>query len=133
MLSSEHQEQVLLFQWASLNEAIYPELKNLFAVPNGGKRPQKRGSNGKMYSPTAVRLKAEGLKAGVPDVFLDVPKGNYHGLRIEMKYGKNTTTPEQKNWIERLSKYGYYVAICHSFEEAQSIILAYLKSKNREE
>lgn len=30
---SEAQEQVLLFQWAKLQENVYPELKLLFHIP----------------------------------------------------------------------------------------------------
>ena len=38
---SEAQEQVLLFQWAKMQENVYPELKLLFHIPNGGKRNLK--------------------------------------------------------------------------------------------
>lgn len=53
---SESQEQIYLFQWAELNRRRMPELGLLFHVPNGGKRSMA----------TARRLKAEGVKAGVP-------------------------------------------------------------------
>ena len=124
--SSEHLEQSALFDWARFSENTIPELAMLFAVPNGGMRPMKRAKNGSYYSPVAVKLKAEGVRRGVPDVFLEVARGKYHGLRLEMKYGKNKCSPEQKDWIERLLNQGYLVKVPYSFEEARDIILMYL-------
>lgn len=115
---SESTEQQALFQWASYNEAKHPELKLLYHIPNGGKR----------YKATAVRLKKEGLKAGVPDVFLSVARKNYHGLYIEMKDRKSgTTSDSQKEWIENLHQQGYDVHVCHGWEVAKDTILWYLK------
>jgi len=55
---------------------------------------------------------AEGVKRGVPDVFLPVARGGYHGLWIEMKYGKNKTTSNQKWWLNELKDQGYKTAVC---------------------
>jgi len=115
---SEHTEQVRLFRiagiWAS--QGIHPELELLFAIPNGGWRHKR----------TAGRLKAEGLKAGVPDTFLAVPRGAFAGLWIEMKYGRNTVTDNQQWWIEKLREQGYRVEICYSCQAALDVILEYL-------
>lgn len=59
---SEHGEQSALFAWAADNVEQYPQLKWLFAVPNGFYGDS--GQKGKM--------KAEGLRKGVPDVVLPV-------------------------------------------------------------
>ena len=53
---SEHIEQVNFVNWVEYN---YPKIK-LFAIPNGGKRSIK----------TAIDLKSEGVKRGVPDLFI---------------------------------------------------------------
>jgi len=74
----ESDHQIALFQWVSYQLKRYPELELLYHIPNGGYR----------YKTTARRLKAEGVKAGVPDICLPVPRGGYHGLYIEMKAGK---------------------------------------------
>jgi hypothetical protein len=66
-------EQTALFSWATWQEQLYPDLKWMYHVPNGGHRNKA----------TAARLKAAGVKAGVPDVVLPAPKGIYHGLYIE--------------------------------------------------
>ena len=98
-------------------------LEMLHSVPNGGKRDKI----------TAARMKATGLKAGYPDIALDVPRDTFHGLRIEMKRpatatkSVGTTSPEQKNWINLLVKQGYYVAVCVGWGEAAKHIEHYLK------
>lgn len=114
---TEHDEQVALFQWAALNEDRYPELALLYANPLGGKRPPR----------TAARMKAEGARAGVPDITLPVARHGYHGLYIEMKYGRNTTTPEQDWWLNQLRQQRYDTAICYCFEDARDAILGYLE------
>ena len=117
---TEETEQMLLFQWAELFSCKYAELKLLLHVPNGGKRGKAE----------AGRLKAMGVKAGVPDVFLPVPRGNLHGLWIELKRirsGRPTT--EQKEWIASLNGQGYAAYICHGWEQASKVILAYLAGK----
>lgn len=116
-IASEHQEQVALFEWAALMEPQIPELGLMFAVPNGGKRP----------AATAARLKDEGVKPGVPDTFLLVPRRGFHGLVIEMKRTKGgSVSPEQRRWIDALRAQGYYVQVCKGFEVAKTEICAYL-------
>lgn len=122
---SEHEEQVLLFQWAKMNEDHVPELWYLYAVPNGAKLPY-RGKGKRRYSPEAQRLKAEGLKPGVPDVALPVPRGSYHGMYIEMKFDKNKTTKHQDEWLFGLQSMGYYVCVPYGFVEAKNEIIKYL-------
>lgn len=95
---SEHGEQCALFEWAALkiNQGIEP-LKWMHAIPNGGYR----------HKATAAKLKAEGVKRGVPDIYLPFPTRGYHGLYIEMKAGRNKTTPEQTEYLEWLNDVGY--------------------------
>ena len=113
---TEHDEQVALFRWAAENEAAHPELRMLHATPNGGYRPVH----------TAVMLKAEGVKAGVPDVCLPVPRGRFHSLWIEMKRKPNKPTLEQEQWVASLRRYGNQAVICYSATEAINCIMAYL-------
>ena len=125
-ITNESQEQINLFRWANLQSCKIPELKLLFHIPNGGKR----------NIVTARRLKAEGVKAGVPDLFLPVPRGGYHGLFVEMKAGKNKTTEKQDVWITDLRQQGYKVVVCYGCEEAMTEIKEYLfknaKRRNNE-
>lgn len=114
---SEAQEQRALFQWAGLAEQRYPELRLLHHIPNGGKREAR----------TAINLKREGVKAGVPDICLPVARGEYHGLYIELKAGKNKTSSRQEEWIKLLIEQGYYVKVCYGWLEARDVIEEYLE------
>ena len=109
---SEHEEQAKLFGWTR----NHPKLPWMFAIPNGGLRNKA----------TAVRMKSEGVKAGVWDIFLPVPSGQYHGLFIEMKWGKNTLTPAQKEFGDYATQQGYCCKVAYSAEEAIEIIDEYL-------
>jgi hypothetical protein len=81
----------------------------------------------------AKRLKAEGLRKGVPDVALDHARGGWYGLRIEMKRLKNSTvSPEQKAWGQQLMAEGYAWRVCRGWEEARDVILEYLAQRKTE-
>lgn len=77
-IQHEAREQEALFRWADFAAGTMPELKLLYHIPNGGSRNKAEAAN----------LKRQGVKAGVPDLFLPVPRGGYHGLYIELKFGK---------------------------------------------
>lgn len=117
MNNLEHLHQVALFQWAEYDKR--PELRLLFAVPNGGHR----------HKAVAGKLKAEGVKAGVPDIVLPVARGGFNALFIELKAGKNKATPKQAEWIERLGEAGNMALVCHGWESAKRVIEGYLGLK----
>jgi len=117
MTESEH--QIALFKWAEYSKGKYPELELLHHIPNGGKRSAL----------TATILKREGVKAGVPDLFLPVARGGYHGLYIEMKKEGGRLSKNQKRWIKELIKQGYRAAVCFGFEPARKELLNYLKTE----
>lgn len=114
--TTEADEQKALMQWAKWQEGRYPELKLLYHCPNGGTRNKLEAAN----------LKRQGVKAGVPDLFLPVPRSPKHGLFIEMKVGRNKCTDNQKKWIRKLLEQGYEVKVCYSCEEAIQVIKKYL-------
>ena len=95
MKRSETTEQIALFNWAKRTESILPELALMYHVPNEGKR-----SNGGI-------LKAAGLKSGVPDICLPVANNGFHGLYIELKFGKNKATKAQEEYMAMLNAQGY--------------------------
>lgn len=114
---SEDGAQSALFCWAAINVNVYPDLKWLFAIPNGGFRDKI----------TASKLKATGVKSGVLDICLPIKRGIYSGLFIEMKRGKNKPSAEQKEWIDFLPTQGFGVIVCYSWESARDIIISYLE------
>jgi hypothetical protein len=116
--ATEHQEQVALFGLVALHLKKYPELEDLYSVPNGARVGWK----------TAKKLKAEGLKAGIPDLCLPVSRMGYHALYIEMKRSKprGTVKPHQRERMERLSEYGNLCVVCWGTEKAWQMIEGYL-------
>lgn len=121
---SEHEEQVMLIQYCDLMSRSNADYGLIFAVPNGGDR----------NIVTAGKLKAEGVKPGVPDLFLPVPRGIYSGLFIEMKRRKGgRVSREQISWISALISRGYKVVVCRGFDEARDALEAYMEGgKNSE-
>lgn len=113
---SEHAHQVNLFSWAAMAKVKHPELALLYAVPNGGLR----------HKAVAGKLKAEGVKSGVPDVVLSVAKKGFNSLFIEMKTKGGKLNDNQKIWIENLNKFGNKAVVCWSFDEARQVIEEYL-------
>lgn len=90
---------------------------NLFAIPNGGRR-------GKIE---AGILKGEGVRAGVADLFLAVPNGEYHGLFIEMKTESGRQTDTQKEFEKAVIAQGYCYTICRNFESFVNVVSDYLE------
>ena len=67
------------------------------------------------------------MTPGVPDIFIAVPRREYHGMFLELKSLKGRASKEQLEMLTRLSNEGYFTAICNSLEEAIEYISYYLK------
>lgn len=113
----EANEQEALFGWARYMCGKYPEIELLYHIPNGGSRNRIEAAN----------LKRQGVKAGVPDLCLPVPRGRFHGLYIEMKYGKNKPSEKQTKWLSTLRSQGYAAEICYGWQQAAELITKYLE------
>lgn len=115
----EGQEQAQLFLWAHARIEEDPikwrDLDLMHCSLNGVKLT--KGQAGK--------AKAQGMRAGIPDIFLPVPRGNWHGLYIEMKFGSNKPKGEQADVIERLDRLGYKMVVSWSWQAARDVITAY--------
>ena len=122
---TEATEQTWLFEWINQMAALrWPELELAFHIPNGGSRNKIE----------AARMKAQGIKAGVPDVFISVPRCGYHGLYIEMKRQRGGKVEEaQKELIPKLRAQGYRVEICKGFHPAADLIEQYMTGKLNKE
>ena len=120
--ATEHEEQVTVVQWAAAHERTEPRLKLLHAIPNAGAGAQK-GQAGKM--------RAEGVKAGVPDLCLPVedPRRGT-GLYIEMKRRTGgRTSPAQQWWHDALREQGYRVEVCAGADEAIEVLRDHLQMR----
>lgn len=114
---SEHAHQTALFAWAALNKTRWPELAWMHAIPNGGLRDRI----------TAAKLKAEGVKSGVSDVFLPVKRGAWSGLYIEMKKPKGKPTAEQLAFGVFVLSQGFGFIVCDHWEKARDVIINYME------
>lgn len=102
VLNSEHIEQREFVKWF---RQTYSPVR-IFAIPNGEARSIS----------AAGRLKAEGVSAGVPDLF--IPEWL---TWIEMKREKGgTVSPKQKDWHDYLASIGQKVLICYGAEDAKT-------------
>lgn len=118
----EHDEQVALFAWAALYSSQHPEITLMHAIPNGGKRDLI----------AAARLKAEGVKPGVPDICLPVPRGDKHGMYIELKRRKGGhATLGQMTWLDALARQGYHCMLCYGWEHARDEIIRYMEQSTQ--
>ena len=124
----EDDQAVALIQWRDTYVRKYPELGLLIAIPNGGKRNAREGA----------RLKRMGVRAGVSDYFLPVPRFNAGGtipntvlqwdcgLWLELKAAKNKATREQGQWLALMRGQYYAGIVCTGWVAAARAICDYL-------
>lgn len=116
-LRSENAEQKVIIEWCNLYKRKFPQLDMILHIPNEGKRSKRNGAE----------LKRMGLSKGVPDLFLAYPNNKYHGLWIELKAdATKRVSKEQKEWINKLNKYGYKATVCFGADAAIQEIKNYL-------
>ena len=117
-IPSEHHEQVIVVCYCRAKRVP------IFAIPNGTYLNGTALQRAKQMN----NLKAEGLKIGVPDLFVPVVNKEFAGLFIEMKRIKNSkVSKEQLEWIDLLNKQGYKAVICNGSSEAIKTIEEYMK------
>lgn len=118
MTYSEDQHQINVIKWTQ-QPAVrerWPELKLLYHIPNERKCDPRQGK----------KLRLMGVRRGVPDLHLPVPRGRYHGLYIEMKTESGSMTEDQKWWMKELKGQGNAYALCHGWEVATRILEWYM-------
>lgn len=113
---TEHVEAVTLIRVVRMHENRWPELRLLFAVPNGGAR----------NAIVAKKLKAEGVRPGVPDYLLPVARAGFHGLALELKTLTGYASREQRDWIASLRREGWRAEVCRGWSAAWDVLREYL-------
>ena len=118
-MASEAQHQAAVIKWSQKPSIRrrWPELALLHHIPNGGTRDVIE----------AKHLKEQGVKRGVPDLCLPVPRAGFHGLYIELKTEKGRANNDQKWWGEQLTAQEYCWRVCLGWESAVQTIEAYLE------
>lgn len=106
---TEHIEQREFVSWF---RQTHPEVR-IFAIPNGGHRDKV----------TAMKMKAEGVSSGVPDLF--VPSWR---LWIEMKTVGGKLSTDQKDWVTYLRDLGYTVIVPQGNLAGQAMVADFLET-----
>ena len=108
---SESDEQIGFIAWW---DASFPAVR-IFHVPNGGHRQIS----------VAKRLKDEGVRPGVPDLFAPAWL-----LWIEMKRTRGgRLSADQKDWIEYLQSIGHTVIVARGARDASAQVIAFLRER----
>lgn len=118
--NTEHAHQCALFCWAAMpaQRQKWPELRWMYAVPNGGGRTAVQGA----------RLKAEGVKPGVSDICLPIARQGYHGFYLELKKPGNLKgeSDDQKEFGAFVTEQGYLYACVDNWGLAAERISWYM-------
>lgn len=121
---TEEAHQIALMQMSNMHLKQFPELKWLHHAPNGGSRGDVESAKIR-----GGKLKAAGVKPGIPDLFLPVKRLTYSGLYVEMKKpGKlNTLSKEQKEYRDFVREQGFAWFVSDNWETAWQGIKQYLE------
>lgn len=113
------------------NRVLFPELKWLHHIPNGG----SRGDDERSRAIRGGQLKAQGVRTGVADLCLPVRRGQWSGLYIEMKKpsekpkregSKGGVSDEQAEFGKFVQAQGFGWCVCYSWQDAAEVIEKYL-------
>jgi hypothetical protein len=86
-------------------------------------------ANERKASPQAgKRLRAKGVKSGVPDCLIFNQRNGFKGLALELKIKPNKPTENQKQWLSDLSVLGWLCKVAYDLDEAINIIDHYGKN-----
>lgn len=98
---------------------FFPKLpcKLLFHVPNGGSRNKVE----------AAKLNGQGVKPGVSDVILLIPRNGFASLCIEFKTESGKQSKEQIEFQQQAEAFGNKYVIARTAFEAIEAVRAYLK------
>jgi hypothetical protein len=116
---NEAQAQEAVFEWIALHAKRFPGLALAFHVPNGGSR----------HKAEAVNLKRQGVRSGVPDIFIPIARQGYHGMFIEMKAKGGRIKQAQADYINAVREQGYITMICYGSDEAIEWLEWYLRGE----
>jgi hypothetical protein len=113
----EDNESIALWQRAQLDPVLR---KYLYHIPNGGNRNPRE----------AARMKRMGVRPGVHDYHLPVPRGIYHSLWVELKPDVKGYHPKigakQIDWRSKMIGVGSAAYIVKGWEFAIEIMLQYI-------
>lgn len=115
-----HPEQILQVNLMAWIEHNHPEeRKSILHIANERRTSMQQGK----------LLKRMGVMAGVADLFIALPRGQWAGLWLELKEGKGKPSQAQKEFLSRMTVNGYFCACVTGLEAAQAVIKQYLTAE----
>jgi hypothetical protein len=98
---------------------FFPTLpdKLIFSVPNGGSRDPREAKN----------MKRQGVKPGISDVILLIPKKGFASLCMEFKTEKGKQSPDQIEFQRQAEMCGSKYVVVRSVGTAIQTVKEYLK------
>lgn len=105
---SEFEMQTAVVEECDRRALANPLYGLLYAIPNGGQR----------HPAVAAKLKAEGVRPGIPDLHLPVARHSRHSLYLELKVKPNTVSGNQEQWIRQLRAEGHAVEVIYDDPQA---------------
>ena len=115
---SEHDIQVRFVKYLDFKKVLYSSTANGIFLKD--RKTAHRIMN---------KMKAEGLKTGLPDILIFEPRGGFNGLMIELKSKTGKTSDDQKKWIKALNDRGYKALVCKGLDSAINSLETYLALK----
>lgn len=120
-IKQQHNNEEARIQTEFFNQVplFFPTLPDrlLFAVPNGGSRHKIEAAN----------MKRQGVKRGIADVILQVPKKGYASLCLEFKTSTGRQSDEQKEYQRQVELAGSKYVVVKSVQQAIKTMTEYLK------
>lgn len=115
----KHEEADIQADFFEKVKLFFPGLPNklLFAVPNGGSRNKIEAKN----------MKRQGIKTGVADVILLIPRRGYASLCLEFKTATGRQSDEQKEFQRQAEACGSKYVVVRSVGQAIGAVKEYLK------
>lgn len=109
---SESSIQKAVIEWVRLHSFLRDKVIH---IPNEGKRTGRYGKS----------LKDMGMRAGVSDLFIALPRHGYGGAWIELKSKHGILSEDQKKFLNDMAIQCYFTAVCYSLDETIKIIDGY--------
>lgn len=115
----KHEEADIQSEFFNQVGFIFPNLpeKLLFAVPNGGSRHKVEAAN----------MKRQGVRRGVSDVILLIPKKGFASLCLEFKTKTGTQSDDQKEFQRQAELCKSKYVIVRSAKQAIKVMKQYLE------
>lgn len=114
--SSEDDELIAFFKYIEWQSNKDLRLSYIYHIANERRSSWAAGK----------RLKKNGVKAGVPDVFVPIPTKKHPGLYMEFKVDHNKPTDRQEYFLTGLASLGYVTKVVYSATEAIDVLNRYL-------